>query len=112
MPLATNSAHTGSDSVYAPAPVQVQTGAAPGLADRYLASNGYTGQMTNEPEPADAPANLFAPVPGDFGAHGRFGRVARSESWEMLTSRHRDAIAIGVVVLIVLAGRRLLRSRR
>jgi short-subunit dehydrogenase len=85
---------------------------APGLADRYLASHGYSGQMTCEAKPPGAPANLFAPVPGDFGAHGRFGRVARSESWEMLTSRDRDAIAIGVVVLIVLAGRRLLRSRR
>jgi short-subunit dehydrogenase len=84
---------------------------APGLADRYLARDGYTGQMTNEPKPADAPGNLFVPVQGDYGAHGRFGRVARSESWEMFTSRHRDAVALGVVALVFLAGRRLLRRR-
>ena len=32
---------------------------APGLIDRYLASAGYTGQLTDEALPADAPANLF-----------------------------------------------------
>jgi short-subunit dehydrogenase len=85
---------------------------APGLADRYLAGSGYTGQMTNEPKPADAPANLFAPVPGDVGAHGRFGREARNESWEMFTSRHRDALAVGVAGLLFLAARGLLRKRR
>jgi hypothetical protein len=43
---------------------------APGLLDRYLARSGYSGQLTQEPLPADAPGNLFQPVPGDFGAHG------------------------------------------
>lgn len=51
---------------------------APGFADRYLASRGYTGQLTAEPNP-HAAANLFAPVPGDRGAHGRFDARARAE---------------------------------
>jgi hypothetical protein len=58
----------------------------------YLASNGYRGQMTSKPKPADAPANLFDPVAGDYGAHGRFGRRARGVSRKMFTSRYRDAI--------------------
>jgi len=49
----------------------------PGLADRYLASRGYDGQLTDAPN-TDPPANLYAPVPGDHGAHGRFDARARS----------------------------------
>ncbi len=64
---------------------------APGLIDRYLAKAGYTGQLTNAPLPANAPANLFEPVPGDYGAHGRFDAAARTGSWEMFTDRHRAA---------------------
>src|SRR3954471_5242629 len=42
----------------------------PGLLDHYLASKGYSGQLTPEPVPADAPDNLYNAVPRDFGAHG------------------------------------------
>ncbi len=65
---------------------------APGLIDRYLAKSGYSGQLTDEPTPADAPNNLFDPVPGSYGAHGRFDRQARSVSWEVFTSRHRNTM--------------------
>ena len=85
---------------------------APGFADWYLARHGYTGQMTAEPKPLDAPGNLFMPVSGDYGAHGRFGDRSRAKSWEMLTSRHRDLVTFGVVALAFLAGRRLLRKQR
>ena len=54
---------------------------APGLLDRYLAKSGYTGQLTDEPADADAPGNLFAPVAGDYSAHGRFDERARTESF-------------------------------
>jgi hypothetical protein len=73
---------------------------APGLIDRYLAKAGYTGQVTDEPLPPDAPANLFHPVQGPYGAHGRFDRQARRRSWEMFTSRHRDAVTAGVMVAL------------
>jgi len=68
-------------------------------------------QMTDEPKPTDAPGNLFAPVPGDYGAHGRFGHQAPNESREMVTSRHRDALALAVVALVILAARRPLHRR-
>lgn len=64
---------------------------APGLLDRYLARAGYRGQITGEPLPPDAPSNLYTPVPGDYGAHGRFDDEARARSVEMFTDRHRSA---------------------
>jgi len=64
---------------------------APGLLDRYLASAAYSGQLTDEPAPPDAPANLFNTVDGPYAAHGRFSKRARSFSWEMALSRNRGA---------------------
>ncbi|MGP7797084.1 SDR family oxidoreductase [Sphingomonas sp. CLY1604] len=68
---------------------------APGLADRYLAKAGYSGQLTDDPRPADAPSNLFDPVPGDYGAHGRFDDTSRRHSIQFFTDRHKLAF-IGV----------------
>jgi len=73
---------------------------APAWIDRYLAKAGYTGQLTDTPLPKDAPANLFEPVPGDYGAHGRFDSRSRTRSWEMFTDRHRDAFYIGAATLL------------
>jgi NAD(P)-dependent dehydrogenase (short-subunit alcohol dehydrogenase family) len=74
---------------------------APGLLDRYLAKSGYSGQLTDEPTAEDAPSNLFQPVPGPYGAHGRFDARARSHSWEAFISRHRNVMwgAIGVAAV-------------
>jgi NAD(P)-dependent dehydrogenase (short-subunit alcohol dehydrogenase family) len=80
----------------------------PGLLDRYLAKSGYCGQLTGEPLPPDAPTNLFETVDGDFGAHGRFDDRARAVSWEMLTSRHRDATAIALLALLLVGAATLL----
>ena len=85
---------------------------APGLIDRYLAKAGYSGQLSNTPEPADAPDNLFEAVPGPYGAHGRFdNRRPRTGSWEMEISRHRTLfwamVAVGMVVAVHLIARRL-----
>jgi NAD(P)-dependent dehydrogenase (short-subunit alcohol dehydrogenase family) len=56
---------------------------APAYADRVLAGVGYEGQCKPGSRAGDGPSNLFAPVPGDHGAHGGFGERARK----------RDAIA-------------------
>ncbi|HEX4171821.1 MAG TPA: SDR family oxidoreductase [Acetobacteraceae bacterium] len=72
---------------------------APGLLDHLLAKMGYSGQLTNEAKPADAPANLFATVPGPYGAHGRFDARAKSNSWEFFTSRHRNALLGGLALV-------------
>jgi short chain dehydrogenase len=71
----------------------------PGLLDRYLAKVGYTGQLTDEALPADAPANLFRSVGGDYGAHGRFDNRARAVSYEAEIARRRGVIAFGSIGL-------------
>ena len=84
---------------------------APGLIDRYLASSGYSGQLTDMPSDPSAPGNLFEPVKGPYGAHGRFDDRARTSSWEMFTSRHRcaagAAFAIAAIVGAGMIARRL-----
>ncbi len=72
---------------------------APGLLDRYLAKAGYSGQLTDEPVPNDAPANLFKTADGDYGAHGRFDDRARKVSYQAVASRHRGAITLGLLGL-------------
>ncbi|MFZ0205491.1 MAG: SDR family oxidoreductase [Roseiarcus sp.] len=80
---------------------------APGLIDRYLASAGYKGQLTDQKLEANAPSNLFEPVKGNYGAHGRFDDRARSASWEMFTSRHRDAMWAVIALAVVFGAHRL-----
>jgi hypothetical protein len=62
---------------------------APGLIDRYLGRKGYRSQQSGEPEQAGRPDNLWEPVTGDYGAHGRFDRRARGHSPELWLSEHR-----------------------
>ena len=84
---------------------------APGLIDRYLAKAGYSGQLTDQPSGPDAPANLFAPVPGDYSAHGRFDARSRTRSWAMFTDRHRTAVFGAAAMLAIgLAMRRVTKS--
>jgi short-subunit dehydrogenase len=84
---------------------------APGLLDRYLANSGYSGQLTDQALGSDAPANLYDPVPGDYGAHDRFDDRSRSASWEMFTDRHRTAFwavaAVGLVACVHQIAKRL-----
>jgi len=82
---------------------------APGAIDRYLASAGYSGQLTDQAAPADVPGNLFRPMPGHYGAHGRFDSVARTGSWEVFTSRHRHAVWAVLGVVAVLGLRQLVK---
>jgi NAD(P)-dependent dehydrogenase (short-subunit alcohol dehydrogenase family) len=64
---------------------------APGLADRYLAKNGFKSQMADEPING-RPDNLFAPVEGDRGAHGRFDQGSRRRSPLLWLGKHRRAL--------------------
>jgi len=74
---------------------------APGWIDKYLAKAGYIGQLTHEKLGEDAPANLFEPVPGDYGAHGRFDARSKTGSWEMFTDRHRTAFWAAAAIALV-----------
>jgi hypothetical protein len=54
---------------------------APWLLDRYLARQGYDGQLTTEPAASDAPNNLFHAPLGDWSARGRFPARAPADDW-------------------------------
>ncbi len=75
---------------------------APWFADRYLARNGYESQQTSEPVNGDRPDNLFEPVSGDHGAHGRFDEGARRHSAQLWMNEHRRAL--GAAAVAVAAG--------
>jgi len=84
---------------------------APSYGDRYLAEHGYDAQQTSEPISPGRPDNLFQPVPGNYAAHGVFGKRARSFSLQNLfnLSPYRNvAIATSVAVL---AGMALIRRK-
>jgi hypothetical protein len=64
----------------------------PGLLDHYVARVGYQGQQTDEPEDPNRPYNLYEPVGGDHGAHGRFDVRACNFSPQLWTDLHRDGL--------------------
>ena len=80
---------------------------APGLLDRYLARTGFQSQQTAEPNPADAPSNLWEPVDGatgaDHGARGRFDKQSYRHSPQAWLSRHHRVTAVGLASLAGLA---------
>jgi NAD(P)-dependent dehydrogenase (short-subunit alcohol dehydrogenase family) len=67
---------------------------APGLLDRYLGRTGYRSQQTDRPRDPDRPVNLWAPVPGDHGAHGRFDDRAHGRSLQLAATTHRGWLAV------------------
>jgi short-subunit dehydrogenase len=69
---------------------------APGLVDRHLARTGLEAQQTPEPVQRRRPHNLWAPVPGDHGARGRFDDEARSRSLHLLIRTHRRELVAAV----------------
>jgi NAD(P)-dependent dehydrogenase (short-subunit alcohol dehydrogenase family) len=70
----------------------------PGLGDWYLARTAIDGQQMQEPVNGDRPDNLFAPVPGDHGAHGRFDDEAKPRSAQLWLTTHKGVLAAGAGV--------------
>ena len=73
----------------------------PGLGDWILASEAYSGQHTDEPLPPGRRDNLYAPVPGDHGAHGRFDARAKRHSIQLKLTMNRAAILVGMGLAVV-----------
>jgi short-subunit dehydrogenase len=76
----------------------------PRLGDLYLGKTGVKGQETEEKADYDAPNNLYEPVGGDPGAHGRFDDRASAHSIQLFTDLHRDWIIGGLLAAFVIAG--------
>ncbi len=75
----------------------------PGLGDRIAARQAWDGQQTQETAPAQRPDNLFEPVPGPFGAHGRFDARARRHSLQWRLSRWRRPVIAAVLIATIAA---------
>ncbi|MBW3551780.1 MAG: SDR family oxidoreductase [Proteobacteria bacterium] len=73
---------------------------APAFADRVLCRQAWEGQITDEPLPP-GPDNLFEPVQGRYGAHGRFDQQARGRSWQLWATMHRAGLAVAALVVLV-----------
>jgi NAD(P)-dependent dehydrogenase (short-subunit alcohol dehydrogenase family) len=78
---------------------------APGLVDRILAKKTVGGQMSKEPAlDRQRSGNLYEPVPGPFGAHGRFDRKAAARAAIVLNpGAAREALGWTVAGLALLA---------
>jgi hypothetical protein len=68
---------------------------AAGLADRYLARTGYDSQQTDQPADPNRPDNLWQPLPGDHGPHGRFAdRTTHRSPQTWINERLYPALAM------------------
>jgi NAD(P)-dependent dehydrogenase (short-subunit alcohol dehydrogenase family) len=65
---------------------------APWLAERYLAKTAVSSQLSDIEKPADRPDNLFAPPPGDPGAHGPYDDRAHARSIQLWATKHRRGL--------------------
>jgi short-subunit dehydrogenase len=70
---------------------------APGLADRYLARTGVSGQqVSGMPVSPDRPDNLYEPVTDKAATHGIFDDQAKTTSPQLWAATHRGMLAAGV----------------
>jgi hypothetical protein len=87
---------------------------APRIMDRYLASNGYSGQMTQHDLDPEGHDNLFDAESGDRGAHGPFDTTAKQRSPQLWMTKNRTLVASAAGALTALtaltAGALLRRS--
>jgi hypothetical protein len=85
---------------------------APRIADRYLARTNVDAQQTDDPIPHDRPNYLYAPLPGDPGAHGRFDGQAKDRSPTWWATKRRARIAPAVLAAAAGGAMALARRRR
>ena len=84
--------------------------AVPGLADRYLAKTGYDSQQTDEPADPDRPNNLWKPLAGDHGAHGRFDARSSDTSLQTWINERLPAFAAAAAAVALAWGVRRWRE--
>ncbi len=84
---------------------------APWLLAKYLGRTGFASQQTNEPKPPDQPDNLWKPVAGDHGAHGRFDARSRHTSLQAWANMHRGALSVALGAALVVGATAAIASR-
>lgn len=82
----------------------------PSLGDKILGQTGYDGQQTNEPEDPERKDNLWEPLPGDHGAHGRFDKNAHWFSPELWISMNKKYVLGALAACSLLIGWQALRK--
>jgi len=82
------------------------------LLDDYLARTGFTSQQDDQPVSPDREDNLFAPVPGDHGAHGRFDDEAVDSSADLWVGMHRKQLGLAALGAAAAAGAGLFFATR
>ncbi|MBR0551533.1 SDR family oxidoreductase [Stakelama marina] len=82
------------------------------LLDRYLGATAFKGQQGKQPVSADRKDNLYEPVAGDHGAHGRFDDTAKTSSPQLWLTMHRNQIGLGAVAGLVAGAAGLFLSQR
>ena len=75
---------------------------ASGLFDRYLARTGFDSQQTAQPADPNRPNNLWHPLSGDHGAHGRFAARSWNRSPQTWLNEHLVGL-LGVTAGLALA---------
>jgi len=84
----------------------------PGTLDRILGRTAVDGQHTDEPIPPGRRDNLWEPVPGDHGAHGRFDALASDFSLQAWADRNRAPLGAALLGLLALGSLFVARRRR
>ncbi len=81
------------------------------LLDRYLGRTAFKGQQDRKPVEPDRRDNLWRPVPGDHGAHGRFDADARAFSAQLFLTVHRKWLLSALGFAIMLRSIKKMRRR-
>ncbi|MFG3500149.1 SDR family oxidoreductase [Pseudomonas sp. NPDC047963] len=74
----------------------------PGLLDRMMAKQAWSGQMTDEPASDEQPDNLFQPVDGLHRIDGRFGSQVKDKALALSAETVGKLAAGGLAVIAVL----------
>ncbi|PNG12562.1 SDR family oxidoreductase [Stutzerimonas stutzeri] len=74
----------------------------PGLLDRMMAKQAWSGQMTDEPSSDEQPDNLFQPVEGLHRIDGRFGVQAKHKALGLSSETVGKLAAAGLAVTSVI----------
>ena len=74
----------------------------PGLLDRMMAKQAWSGQMTDEPTSDEQPDNLFQPVEGLHRIEGRFSAQAKGKAMGLSSETVGKLAAAGLAVTSVI----------